>query len=1690
MHVSQRIQIADDSGLPTFTGGAVGHSWRRVLPGAYLWLLLLIGFGVFEKTSSAQSTYQITGATYGTPATTTVPAGVNGAVLSLTGTLPSAAQQQAMPLLACFYTGYGRTAGFPLSLPDAPNLESLIVPASTIQSIPTSRFTAANGYSLTALVYFIAGGSTCDGTFDATLTNQYAVQVVAPSLGTYTGPSSIPQTNPLTTLQAAPIGLVLPASGFFPTTSQTGTTSITFGGFGSVALAIPPTATSTIYVPVPAAFASSAVGTTASLSICNKLAGVTAPLCITPTPAITLTVAALANSVGTVTAAPTPVLTSGQTVLSAQFKKAADAGAATNLGAPSGSVSFTAAGATVAPAPLILDTSAAFTSHATTVTAATTPAPTIRPAAGSYTTAQTIAIVDAAAGAAIYYTQDGTTPTTASTPYTAPFSISTSQTIKAIAVAAGSLKSAVASAAYVLTIRPATQLAFKVQPTNSFLNTAITPPVQVAVEDSTGAIVTSSTALITIAIGRNPSEGTLGGTLTQNAVNGVATFSDLTISALGNVYTLVASSGSLTPANSNPFNITPPAITLTVQSELVGINSTLNGTITLGAPAPAGGVTVHLTSGTPANVTVAPATVVIAAGGTTGAFTYSGVAAGNSTITATATGYTNGAVMTTGTAAQVSLGMIPNVAPAQMQSIALSLATAAPAGGTTVTFTIANPNIATVTQSAFVPAGQFTPAANPQVTGILIGTTTVTANAPGYAPATRPVVVTVAAAFNPGTTNINLVTSTNTSLTISAPAPPGGIVFSLSSSDTTIASIQPTVTVVAGATSVPIAMTGVSAGSVTITASSAGITPATGTVNVDSNIGTSTFTTGYDLEEDTNLYLPVPPSVPTTVTVTVADPTVAVISTSNTVAGQTTLTFPNITQTYIGTIAIQGLKQGTTNITVSAPGYTAGTISLTVSPSGFVINGYYATFSTTTYSSVTDLPVYPAILNADLSYNVTSTLNPQSQTISLTDASSAPAIGTVNSPLVFHANDTQQNISFQPVAAGTTTVSLGTPPTGFAVSTSYQQAVATVTTPVISVSDQTTAVHLMNSIGLGLPEAPPTNQPVTVTLTSSDPTIFTVSTSSTTVGTASVTFPNTTGTGVGTLFVQGQKAGSATLTMSAPGYVSGTSTITVLPAGFFLGYPFTSFSTTTFSAPTGLNVYTTGLDPNTLAPDYNYLEVSPGLAPFTVGFTNSTPAVGTLSATSVTFNPGDNQHSVNFQPVSAGNTTITLVTPTGFTTSSQYQSNVATVTAPAIQIGNQETGVHLVNTLGVGLPVAPPTGHPVTVTLTSSNPAIATLSTDSGTVGTGSITFTNVSGTSFGPVYIQGQAVGTATITESAPGYTSGSNTITVDQSGFTFYYARPPFTTTTFSSASQIPVYTTTLQNGNVYNLGLPISPGVTPATVAVTDSVPSVGTISSAALVFSPGTGSLSFNFQPVSAGDTIIAISTPTGYTTGTYVSGDITVTAPAISIGNITTAVKLQQSMGIYLPQTPPNPVTVTVTSSSPTLATLSTDPTVVGTSTVVFTNVTSQNVGTIYVQGQGLGTAQLTETAPGYTNGSGTITVQPAGFAFYYGNANFTTTVANGPYNLTVYPFALNTGTLTLATYPLLVNPGLGTITVPATSSDTSVGTIPTAPSFAPGASSATFQFNPLSTGTSTIMLGTPTGFSTPSQYVTGTATVQ
>src|SRR5205807_1996505 len=78
--------------------------------------------------------------------------------------------------------------------------------------------------------------------------------------------------------------------------------------------------------------------------------------------------------------------------------------------------------------------------------------------------------------------------------------------------------------------------------------------------DALGNTVTSFSGTVTVTLAANPGGGTLAGHPTVTAVNGVATFADLSIDRVSTGYMLQATGAGLTTA-SVPFDVTPGAAT-------------------------------------------------------------------------------------------------------------------------------------------------------------------------------------------------------------------------------------------------------------------------------------------------------------------------------------------------------------------------------------------------------------------------------------------------------------------------------------------------------------------------------------------------------------------------------------------------------------------------------------------------------------------------------------------------------------------------------------------------------------------------------------------------------------------------------------------------------------------------------------------------------------------------------------------------------------------------------------------------------------------------------------------------------------------------------------------------------------------------------------------------------------------------
>src|SRR5438876_1204327 len=126
---------------------------------------------------------------------------------------------------------------------------------------------------------------------------------------------------------------------------------------------------------------------------------------------------------------------------------------------------------------------------------------------------------------------------------------------------------------------PATHLAFTQQPPQTTqAGAAIVPPVQIAALDAAEHVVQGFTGAIGLALEPASNGGTLSGGDPVNAVNGIATFANLSINKAGTGYTLRATAPPLTDATSSAFAVTaPPSGSLRVTTSTSGDNLDTDG---------------------------------------------------------------------------------------------------------------------------------------------------------------------------------------------------------------------------------------------------------------------------------------------------------------------------------------------------------------------------------------------------------------------------------------------------------------------------------------------------------------------------------------------------------------------------------------------------------------------------------------------------------------------------------------------------------------------------------------------------------------------------------------------------------------------------------------------------------------------------------------------------------------------------------------------------------------------------------------------------------------------------------------------------------------------------------------------------------------------------------------------------------
>lgn len=782
--------------------------------------------------------------------------------------------------------------------------------------------------------------------------------------------------------------------------------------------------------------------------------------------------------------------------------------------------------------------------------------------------------------------------------------------------------------------------------------------------------------------------------------------------------------------------------------------------VNLGAPAPAGGVTVTLTSGDPSLALVAPsspsgsvaaatASVNVAAGNTIADFYVDGVdgATGTVTFTATATGYssaTSGTVTVAGLAVRFSNVPSSTTTLSANSNVSAQLGVLDATGTTmgavqdirpggsprTITFTSSDPAVGTLATSALngatvtatIAVGESSTPSSLASGGVQFdpqgdGTTTLAVTGAGLTPvATSSKVVTVSAPamtftlFGGTRVGAGLRQANATRVTLGAPAPAGGVAVTLASSDPAVALVAPSAAAA-------------SSGSATVTVPAGSSSADFYVDGVDGTAGTATFTA--------------------------------------TATDYTTATSPAIT---VAGLAVQFSSVPTSTTTLSANSAISARIGV-LNAAGTGMGAVQAIRPGSAARVVTFSSDDPAVGQL-----VTSTTSGATATATI-------AVGESNTPTPLASGGVQ----FKPLGEGTATLTVAG--SGLTAVSNSSQAV-TVTAPALSFT-----LFGGNRVGAGLRQANVTRVQlatgapaggVTVTLSSSDPSVALVSPSGGGSPASSASVTVAAGGASADFYVDGVDgaAGSVTLTAVAPAYTSATTSITV--AGVGVQFSTVPSSTTTLAPNSNvgarigvLNATGTGL--SAVQP------IRPGGSARTITFTNSNAGVGQLatsatsgqavtatidvgaSATPTTIAGG----GVQFDPLGAGSTTLE-VSGTGLT-AVPTSSQVVTVTAPTIsitQFGGARVGAGLrqANVTRVQLGAAAPTGG-VIVTLASSAPGVALVapSGPGSIAGTASAQVTVPQGSSSADFYVDGVegAAGTVTLTASAGGYTNGTTTVT-----------------------------------------------------------------------------------------------------------------------------------------------------------------------------------------------------------------------------------------------------------------------------------------------------------------------------------------
>jgi trimeric autotransporter adhesin len=807
-------------------------------------------------------------------------------------------------------------------------------------------------------------------------------------------------------------------------------------------------------------------------------------------------------------------------------------------------------------------------------------------------------------------------------------------------------------------------------------------------------------------------------------------------------------------------------ISLTPTSTIVVPGVTVQYTVQLGTAAPAGGLALDVVSSVPSVATV-PATVTVAAGATSAQFVLNAVAVGFSTVTVSKLGLGD-------TTAAVRVDTLPTItlSPSAVtlglnktRTIVVALSQAAPSGGLVLGLASSSAAVATAPATLAIAAGASSGSFDVATVGA--GNATITASTLGYANGVTAINVRPVAISLPTSTVVAPGATVSVPITLTEPAPTGGLTVSLTPVNTGVATVAPTVAVAAGASAANVNVTGVAVGTTTINATAPGYEPGTGGVVVDSiaidfqPTGNQTIVQGLTTSLSVRISKPAPTGG-VAIALAVADTTKATVSPASVTiaAGQTASLVP---------VVLTGVAPGTTSLTATSSGLASKTINLTVT-SPPVLTFYSS-------SSVSQNRVGKGLRTGNGYYGVQRTVNGSAfngaDAVTVTLTSSDPGKLTVPTTVTIPANQSIGYFQIAGVDLTTAAVQIDATATGYTAPTT-KLAMQVVTPEIVFVSLDTSRTTSSARDDFYM------RWNVTGAWDSSSQT----SASDITIGLA-ITNDSPAGI-VGSIFDAATAGSSVTSRVIA----AGRNTSQQAPGGFnYVGIPTQSGSYTITASVAGIGSWTSAVQNVTSA----QLRIYSAVASIRVGnglrtasnsyyverIVNGTAFSGpeavtvTLSCTStavcstpasVTIPANQSIAYITIDGTGLGSTTV-VASATGYLSSAGYNVDVV---RPDLQLLNVQTSIRVgaisnfyvrFRTPGAGDDGAQTPIAPRTISLTSATPGVATTSV-SVVIPAG----VNTSPTSGAlAAVLTGVAAGTTTVTASATdANTVTSSTITV----------------------------------------------------------------------------------------------------------------------------------------------------------------------------------------------------------------------------------------------------------------------------------------------------------------------------------------